>query len=127
FADWTDRIAKGELPAARPERPRGIERNVVITQWDWSTPTAYLHDEIATDKRFPTVNANGLVYGAPEESTDFFPVLDPVRHVATRMKMPVRDPATPSSKVNAMTPSPYWGGEAIWDSQASVHNQMFDE
>jgi hypothetical protein len=28
FADWTDRIAKGELPKAKPPRPEGIERNV---------------------------------------------------------------------------------------------------
>jgi hypothetical protein len=31
FADWTDRIAAGELPFARPERPQGVERNVVIS------------------------------------------------------------------------------------------------
>src|SRR5512145_1471618 len=35
FADWTDRIARGELPSSAPRRPQGIERNVVITQWDW--------------------------------------------------------------------------------------------
>jgi hypothetical protein len=35
FADWTDRVAAGELPFARPERPKGVERNVVITMWDW--------------------------------------------------------------------------------------------
>ena len=29
FADWTDRIAAGELPFAKPARPQGIERNVV--------------------------------------------------------------------------------------------------
>jgi hypothetical protein len=34
FGDWTDRIAAGELPFAKPERPRGIERNVVVTLWD---------------------------------------------------------------------------------------------
>src|SRR5688572_6318257 len=34
FADWTDRIAAGELPPA-PPRPQGLERNVVITVWDW--------------------------------------------------------------------------------------------
>ncbi len=71
FADWTDRIAAGELPAAQPQRPQGVERNVVISLWDWVTPTAYLHDEGSTDKRNPTVNANGLLYGSPEESTDF--------------------------------------------------------
>src|SRR6185369_11406538 len=29
YADWTDRIAKGELPSATPQRPQGRERNVV--------------------------------------------------------------------------------------------------
>ena len=37
FADWTDRIANGEVPAA-PPRPQGLERNVVITEWDWADP-----------------------------------------------------------------------------------------
>ena len=52
FADWTDRIAAGELPPA-PPRPQGIERNVVITEWDWADPKAYLHDEVSTDRRNP--------------------------------------------------------------------------
>ncbi len=80
FGDWTTRIANGELPAQAPPRPQGIERNVVITQWDWADPKAYLHDEISTDKRNPTVNANGLIYGSPEESRDYLPVLDPVHN-----------------------------------------------
>ena len=113
WADWTDRIAAGEFPKSKPERPHGVERNVVITIWDWSRPTAYLHDEISTDKRNPTVNANGLIYGATELSTDFVPVLDPVRHKATEIKHPVRDPNTPSAKTDPMTPSPYWGAEPI--------------
>jgi hypothetical protein len=37
FGDWTDRVAKGELPHAKPERPQGIERNIVVTTWDWAT------------------------------------------------------------------------------------------
>ena len=127
FADWTDRIAAGELPAAQPRRPQGRERNVVITQWDFSEPQFYLHDVISTDKRKPTVNANGLVYGATEESTDFVPIVDPVNHRALQVKMPVRDPKTRSSKENARQPSAYWGDEVIWDSQASMHNPMMDE
>ncbi|GIT15419.1 MAG: hypothetical protein CM1200mP36_11750 [Gammaproteobacteria bacterium] len=35
YADWTDRVMEGEVPAA-PPRPRGVERNLVITQWDWA-------------------------------------------------------------------------------------------
>jgi hypothetical protein len=127
FADWTDRIAAGELPAARPSRPQGVERNVVLTLWDWAGPKDYLHDEVSTDKRNPRINANGAIYGATEESTDLFPVLDPVNHKATQVKMLVRDPATPSSKTNTMLPSPYWGAEPIWDSQTSMHNPMLDE
>jgi hypothetical protein len=127
FADWTDRVAAGEIPATQPARPQGVERNIVITLWDWSRPTAYMHDEISTDKRKPTVNANGLLFGTPEESTDFIPVLDPVRHIATEVKHPVRDPKTPSSAALPHTPSAYWGDVKIWDSQTSMHNPMFDE
>ncbi|MGH8662397.1 MAG: carboxypeptidase-like regulatory domain-containing protein [Burkholderiales bacterium] len=127
WADWTDRIAAGELPFARPERPQGVERNVMLTLWDWSTPTGYMHDLISTDRRKPTVNAKGRLYGAPENSTDLWPVLDPVRHTATHVKHPVRDPKTPSHRTDPMAPSPYWGAQPIWDSQTSTHNQMMDE
>ena len=127
FGDWTDRIAAGELPASRPSRPHGIERNVVISLWDWADPKTYLHDEIATDRRNPTLHANGPLYGSPEESSDFVPILDPVRYTTSNVRMPVRDPGTPSSKNNPMLPSPYWGDRPIWDSQTSVHNPMFDE
>jgi len=133
FADWTDRIAAGELPKSKPSRPQGIERNVVITLWDWATPKAYLHDEIATDKRNPRINANGLIYGSPEDSTDFMPILDPIRHKVTEIKVPVRDPNTPDTMAIArseglmLAPSPDWGTERIWKSQTTNHNPMFDE
>jgi len=127
FADWTDRIAKGELPFAQPSRPQGVERNIVLTLWDWSTPTGYMHDLISTDRRKPTVNANGKLYGAPENSTDYLPVLDPKTHTASSVRHPVRDPKTPNHKTDPMAPSPYWGPNPIWDSQASIHNQMMDE
>ena len=66
FADWTDRIAAGELPSAKPERPQGIERNIVVSCGIGAAPRSYLHDEIATDRRNPTVNANGPLFGTPE-------------------------------------------------------------
>ena len=125
FADWTDRIQDGELPAV-PPRPKGVERNVVITQWDWADPKAYLHDAISTDKRNPTLNANGPIYGTLEASADYIPVLDPVRHTATRVTVPVRDPDTPVVARAPLMPSPYWGEEAIWTSRANVHNPMLD-
>ncbi|TMH69298.1 MAG: carboxypeptidase regulatory-like domain-containing protein [Betaproteobacteria bacterium] len=120
FADWTDRVAAGELPFAKPERPKGVERNVVITMWDWSTPKAYLHDSIATDKDQPTVNANGKIYGATEESTDMVPVLDPKTHTASQIKHPYRDAETPSSTSLPKGTSAYWGDEPIWDGHTSI-------
>lgn len=126
FADWTDRIAAGELPPT-PPRPRGLERNVVITEWDWADPKAYLHDLVSTDRRNPTVNAFGPLYGALELSADYLPVLDPVRHRATKIPLTLRDPATPpAAPQKVLQPSPYWGDEPIWTSRNNVHNPMID-
>ena len=125
FGDWTTRIKNGELPTEAPARPQGIERNIVITQWDWADPKAYLHDEISTDKRNPKVNANGLIYGSPEESRDYLPVLDPVHATLDQVKTPYND-GTPGQPA-PLQPSPIWGNESIWDSHTTVHNPMFDE
>ena len=125
FADWTDRIVAGEIPPA-PPRPSGVERNIVISQWDWADPKAYLHDEVSTDKRDPTVNSGGKIYGALEASADYLPVLDPVRHASSEVPVPVRDPDTPVASGPPMMSSPYWGDESIWDSRANVHNPMLD-
>ena len=127
FADWTDRIAKGEVPQA-PPRPQGVERNVVISQWDWADPKAYLHDVVSTDRRKPTVNANGALYGALEVSADYLPVLDPLTNDTSRVPLTVRDPATkPASGPEMPQPSPYWGDEPIWNSKTNVHNPMLDD
>ncbi|HYU78459.1 MAG TPA: carboxypeptidase-like regulatory domain-containing protein [Vicinamibacterales bacterium] len=125
FADWTDRISTGEVPPA-PPRPQGIERQVVITQWDWADPKVYLHDEVSTDRRNPSLNANGLIYGSLELSADYLPVLDPVKHTTSRVKLTVRDPNTPATPATMPQPSPYWGEEALWTSKNNVHNPMFD-
>jgi hypothetical protein len=128
FGDWTSRIAKGELPPA-PKRPEGVERNVVITMWDWADPKAYLHDVVSTDRRKPTVNANGPVFGALELSADYTPVLDPRTNASSKIPLTVRDPATepasPQTVLDAQS-SVYWGTEAIWNSKNNVHNPMLD-
>ena len=126
YADWTERIANGETPPA-PPRPQGIERNVVITVWDWADPKSYLHDLVSTDRRNPTVNANGKLYGALEASSDYLPVLDPVTHTASRVQLTVRDTSTPRTSVQMPAPSPFWGDEPIWTSRNNVHNPMLDE
>jgi hypothetical protein len=128
MAEWTDRVAAGEIPAHQPERPSGVERNVVATIRDWSSPQFYMHDLSGTDRRNPTVNAYGKLYGAPELSTDEMPILDPVANVATVFDLPVRDEDTPTTNsAPVVAPSPYWGDERIWDSKANVHNPMLDQ
>src|SRR5262245_469413 len=44
LSEWTERVANGELPHATPERPHGVERNIVATIRDWATEKAYMHD-----------------------------------------------------------------------------------
>jgi hypothetical protein len=134
LGDWTDRIAKGELPKDKPPRPQGVERNLVITEWEWSTPDKYLHDLISSDKRHPTVNANGPLYGSPEYSTDNMPILDPKTNTVSFFKMPVKDQEMPESlgpghagAIKPLEPSAYWGNQKLWDTRANMHNAMFDE
>ncbi len=128
MADWTDRVAAGELPATAPERPSGVERNVVATVRDWSSPQFYMHDLSGTDRRDPTVNGYGKLYGAPELSTDEMPILDPAANVASVFNVPVRDEDTPTTReAPVVSPSPYWGDERIWDSKSNIHNPMLDQ
>jgi hypothetical protein len=134
LGDWTQRVEKGELPKDKPTRPQGAERNVVVTWWEWSTPDKYLHDLIASDRRNPTVNAYGPLYGSPEYATDNMPILDPKTHKVSFFKMPVADPSMPESlgpghaaSVKPLAPSPYWGEEKLWDTRANNHNSMFDK
>jgi hypothetical protein len=132
YADWTQRIEKGELPQTRPERPRGVERNIVVTSWEWGGEKTYLHDLIASDRRYPTVNGYGPLYGAPEYSTDDMPILDPKSNRVTNYRLPVRDPGMPESlgpghaaMLKPLAPSPYWGDEKTWSQRANNHNSMF--
>ncbi len=134
FGDWTERIAKGELPFAKPPRPQGVERNIVVTLRDWMTERHYLHDLISTDKRYPTVNAYGPVYGSPEYSSDNIPILDPIKNTTTVFRAPVRDEDTPlglgpghAAGLLPLQASPYWGEEVIWNQKVNNHNSMLDK
>jgi hypothetical protein len=136
FGDWTDRVAKGELPKHKPSRPQGVERNIVITSWEWGTEKQFTHDLVSSDRRYPTVNAYGPLYGSAEYSSDEIPILDPKTHKVTFFKMPVADPNAPesfgppfhaSAVAKPTAPSAYWGEEKIWSQRANNHNGMFDK
>ncbi|OFV94569.1 MAG: hypothetical protein A3G76_08695 [Acidobacteria bacterium RIFCSPLOWO2_12_FULL_65_11] len=115
FADWSDRIAAGEVPQA-PPRPQGVERNVVVSLWDIGTPLSFMHDMYATDKRDPTINGGGLVY-AGDYNLGVLSLLDPKRHTVETIKVPVRDrnlPASNFAQPTMQVPSLFWGEELIW-------------
>ena len=128
FADWTDRIAAGEVPPA-PPRPQGIERNVVITEWDWADPKAYLHDEVSTDRRNPTLNANGLhLRRARAERRLPAGARSRAATRSSQVPLTVRDPNTPPTPRRRCRSRRRTGAsEAIWTSKNNVHNPMFDE
>ena len=130
LAGWTDRIAAGELPPA-PPRPQGLERNVVLTEWNWASSSIgqWVHDEIATDKRAPTLNSHRLVYGS-EMGGGTLAIVDPSTNSASEVKVPARDdpksiePYLMSEEV--AEPSPYFGDKTIWTDHTSPHNVMMD-
>ncbi len=106
----------------------------MVTTWEWGDPKKYLHDLIASDRRNPTVNGYGPLYGSPEYATDELPILDPKTNKVTSFTAPVRDPEMPellgpghAAALKPMVPSAYWGDEKIWDTRANNHNSMFDE
>ena len=124
FADWTDRIAKGEAPRIAPPRPSGVERNLVITEWDWGTPLDGRADNAASDVRDGRINANGLVFGA-SQVTDGLNILDPVRHTAMTVKVPSTAPTLVSPGTASPNPSPYWGDD-IWKHTADPRSVAID-
>jgi hypothetical protein len=128
FASWSDRIEKGEVPPVPPPRPSGVERNIVVTEWEWANSKRFTHDEISTDRRNPTLNGYGPVVGVEELSGDFITVLDPVKNAAKEVPVPLYDPTLKVTWSDNSVPNPsrYWGEELIWQSKMAPHNPMFD-
>ena len=128
FAEWTTAIKNGAVPETAPPRPSGIERNIVITMWNWGDNVAFVHDEIATDKRNPRVNPNGLVYGV-DIGNDNLLITDPVNPWSEMLRLPTRaDRSTIPVFFTAGPFNPYrnFGEKVIWDDPANPHNPMMD-
>ena len=131
FADWTDRIAKGETPKVKPKRPTGIERNVVITQWDWGTDHSFMHDQVSTSKHKPTLNGNGRVW-AVSAGHGTLVMLDPITNETSEIEIPTRqDRAQIGSRFPPPNPPSLWWGDArLWNGPtydpSDPHNPMMD-
>ena len=132
WTDWVDRIKNGEVPPT-PPRPQGIERNLVLTFWDFADRTAFPHDLISTDKRKPTLNANGHLY-IVDWGEGQISIVDPTENTAQVAKVPLRDenwrkdmPAMePQGPIEY--PSPFWGKELknVRNDQVNAGPGMMD-
>ncbi len=128
LADWGSRIAAGEVPPA-PPRPTGIERNVVISQWDWGFPESFVHDLISTDKRNPTLYPYGKVYGVDRTGGGRIVDFGPGEERRPWLQVEPRD----KSHGYSLTKDYYHGQEEEQayvredkEWMASPHNPMFD-
>ena len=130
WADWSRAIEKGDAPQA-PPRPTGVERNLVLTLWDWGTDHSFMHDEITTDRNRPTVNGGGPVY-AVSAGHGTLVMLDPNTNTTEELEIPTRQPrsAVPSRFPRPNRPSFFWGDEHLWANPpynpADPHNPMMD-
>jgi hypothetical protein len=116
LSTWAARIARGDVPSA-PARPSGIERNVVITQWDWGGGRSYIHDIISTDKRRPTLYAYGRIWGV-DFGNDQLWWLDPRTHQTGHY-------AVPTTNVLGERGSPA-AGAVVYNNPANPHVLTLD-
>jgi hypothetical protein len=130
WADWSRAIEKGAAPPA-PPRPRGVERNLVLTLWDWGTDHSFMHDEITTDRNRPTVNGGGPVYAVSAGHGQLV-ILDPKTNRTEELDIPTRAPReqVPSRFPRPNRPSLWWGDQWLWSNPpynpADPHNPMLD-
>ena len=126
MADWTRKVESGAVPPM-PPRPKGVERNVVVTLWDIGGPQDFMHDIISTDRNNPTVNAYGPIY-AVSAGHGTIEVVDPITNDNYKYVIPTReDPRNvPSRFPPPGNPSNFWGMEHLWglENPADPHNPM---
>jgi hypothetical protein len=130
FADWTRAVEKGEVPP-QPPRPKGVERNLVLTLWDWGTDHSFMHDEVTTSKQNPKVERRRSgVRGVAGHGT--LVVLDPKRTPPrnSRFRRARRVRRCPRASRSRIGPSLWWGDQWLWSNPpydpADPHNPMMD-
>ena len=140
---WAKRMSAGEVPREAPPRPTGIERNFVITQWEWGAEYSYAHDEVSTDKRNPFLYPDGPIYGV-DLNLDKLLIVDPIAHTTSSVDIPAgentedwcnntykplgSDEILPFSAKILGCPEPgiYSPYEGVIDNPVNAHNPMMD-
>jgi hypothetical protein len=131
FTDWSKRIHSGEVPKEAPPRPTGIERNIVITQWQVADMFAHTHDISAVDRRKPASNPNGPVY-LVDYSQDWLVIVDPAKNSWRRLRVPRhendKNPRQAYTAVGTPVPGGHSNFNGMYDhSFVAPHNPMIDE
>jgi hypothetical protein len=88
FSEWTERVGKGVYPLAEPQRPAGVERNLVVTLWDWNGASS----AGASSPLDARIQPGGRVYG-PAQDRAALAWIDPINHTTGEIRLP----AAPSS------------------------------
>ena len=137
YPAWTDKILAGAVPP-QPRRPRGVERNLVVSLWDWGAVNGFVHDVAPADRRNPVVAPATRIYG-PSQSHDMLVWFDPLTHEEGAVKIPTRDhdlrvvprdglggpfPEDPVGEVRR--PSPYWPDEELWNVASEPRSGQMD-
>ena len=134
LGDWTERVAKGELPHAKPHAAAGrrAQHRRHAARLDEREAISARPDLDRSSAIRPST-ATGRCTARPSTAPTIMPILDPVKNTATTFMMPVRDPHMPLSlgpghaaALKPLAPSPYWGDEQIWDTRVNNHNSMLD-
>ena len=97
--DGAHRQRRGAAGAAAAERHRA---QLVVTLWDVGDDHSFMHDEIATDKNHPTVNANGQVYAVSAGHGQLV-MVDPKENSTFALDIPTR---APRAEVPSRFPTP---------------------
>ena len=98
----------------------------MLTLWDWGEEATFAHDELSTDKRNPTANAGGPIFGV-DWGNDAFLILDPQTHEATQLRVPVLEDGIEAAKSQTMpVPSAFWGDQIYWVDPANPNHMAMD-
>ena len=131
FADWTERIAKGEVPPA-PPRPKGIERNIVADAVGRGRRSLVharrdLDRQESSDGERRRTDLRGV--GRPRPARR---ARSEREHAPYAIEIPTREPRekVPSRFPAPNRPSLWWGNEHLWANPpynpADPHNPMLD-
>ena len=135
FGDWTDRVAKGELPKNKPQRPSGVERNhrrhdlgLVDARQVPARPDLVGSAQADGQRRRPAVTARRSIRPTTCRSS----IRRPTRCRSSRCRWPIRSMPVSlgpghAGAIKPTAPSAYWGDEVLWDTKANNHNAMFDK